>query len=404
LDRVAGLLGAAAPLADHLATHPASLDALLTGSLAQAGGEAALAIPALVKDARHFEEALAGARRLATEGRFAIDAAMLEGTLDADRAGELRSDLAEATIAALLPWVQAEFAERHGKIAGGQLAVMALGKLGGREMLPGSDLDLVFVYDHPADVGSSEGGTRPLAPSEYYLKLAPRLVAALTAPGPEGPLWSVDMRLRPSGNKGPVAVSLAGFRQYHTQNAWTWERMALTRARAVAGPATLRRAVMEAQQAGLFRPGAAEVALADAAAMRARLAAQLPPEGPWDFKLLPGGLIEVEFIAQALQLVHGPAHPGVLAPTTRVALARLGEAGLLPEANELVRAERFFRAALGALRLTVGRSAAAALPAPAAAALAAAVGVTGLDDARSAIAETTAAVRAAFLARVGALA
>jgi len=199
-----------------------------------------------------------------------------------------------------------------------------------------------------------------------------------------------------------VAVSLAGFRQYHTENAWTWERMALTRARPVAGPPALRRAVAEAQLAGLFRPGAAAVALADAAAMRARLSAQLPPDGPWDFKLMPGGLIEVEFIAQALQLAHGAAHPGVLAPTTRVALARLGAAGLLPEAAELVRAERLWRAALGVLRLTVGR-AAAELPAPAAAALAGVFGVDGLAAVRATMAETAAIVRAAFAARVGAI-
>ena len=167
---------------------------------------------------------------------------MLEGRLGIDAAGETRTALADAAMAALLPRVLADFAARNGTVRGGDMVVVALGKAGGREMLAGSDLDLMLVYDHPETVTESSGARR-MAVSQYYIRAAHAFVAALTAPGLEGPLYAVDMRLRPSGNKGPVAVSLAGFRRYHEADAWTWERMALTRARVVAGPPALARKV-----------------------------------------------------------------------------------------------------------------------------------------------------------------
>ncbi|WP_149538612.1 bifunctional [glutamine synthetase] adenylyltransferase/[glutamine synthetase]-adenylyl-L-tyrosine phosphorylase [Siccirubricoccus phaeus] len=412
LDRLAGILGAAPQLADHLARNAAALDGLLAGTLAPEGADPSAALPALVKDARHFEEALEAARRLATERKFEIDAAAFEGALDADLAGELRSDLADSAISALLPRIAADFAERFGRVAGGAMAVLAMGKLGGREMLPGSDLDLVLLYDHDPEAVESTGGRRSLAPSEYFIRLAPQIVAAITAPGAEGRLWEVDMRLRPSGNKGPVAIRLSAFEQYHRENAWTWERMALTRARPIAGPPALKRRVAEALRAAMLKPGAAEPALADAAAMRARMLRELPAEGPWDVKAMPGGLIEVEFIAQALQLRHGPARPEVLATTTRVALARLGKAGLLPaaETEALIAADRLWRTVIGMVRLTVGKTKEASLPAPAAEAMLRAVALllpapaVDLPALRGQMREMAAEVRAIFERRVGPLA
>ncbi|WP_043340516.1 bifunctional [glutamine synthetase] adenylyltransferase/[glutamine synthetase]-adenylyl-L-tyrosine phosphorylase [Belnapia moabensis] len=411
LERVAGLLGAAPQLADHLAHNAAALDGLLAGSLSPAGADPSAGLPALVKDARHLEEALEAARRLATERKFEIDAAELEGQLDGDTAGELRADLADSAIAALLPRVSADFAERYGRVPGGALAVVAFGKLGGREMLPGSDLDLVLLYDHDPDATESVGGRKALAPSEYFIRLAPQVVGAITAPGAEGRLWEVDMRLRPSGNKGPVAIRLAGLEQYHRENAWTWERMALTRARPVAGPPALKRRINEILRAAMLKPGAADVALADATAMRARMLRELPAEGPWDVKAMPGGLIEVEFIAQALQLAHAPREPRILATTTRTALARLGQHGILPaeEAATLIAADRLWRTVLGLVRLTIGKSRDVALPAPAEAALLRAVGPlldprpVDLSALRAQMQNMAGTVRAIFERRVGVL-
>ena len=255
----------------------------------------------------------------------------------------------------------------------------------------------------------SEGGRRSLAPSEYFIRLAPQVVSAFASPGAEGRLWEVDMRLRPSGNKGPVAVGIAAFERYHREESWTWERMALTRARVVAGPPALRRRIEGTVAAAIARP--ADTALADAAAMRARMLRDLPPEGPWDVKAMPGGLVEVEFIAQALQVRHGGERSAVLSPTTRDALARLGAAGLLAaeEAAALVSADRLWREVTGLIRLTAGRTRDAALPAPAAAALLRVAAPlldpapADLDGLRARMQDVARAVRAAFERRVGAL-
>ena len=134
--------------------------------------------------------------------------------MDADAAGRQRSDLAEAALSVLVPRVLADCARRYGRVPGGALAVVAMGKAGGREMMAGSDLDLMFIYDHPADVTESRGG-RSLPASQWFVRAVQACIAALTAPGPEGQMYALDMRLRPSGNKGPIAVSLEGFKRYH---------------------------------------------------------------------------------------------------------------------------------------------------------------------------------------------
>ncbi|MEN0076167.1 MAG: bifunctional [glutamine synthetase] adenylyltransferase/[glutamine synthetase]-adenylyl-L-tyrosine phosphorylase [Paracraurococcus sp.] len=409
LERIAGILGAAPQLAEHLARNPAALDGLLAGGISPSDADPSAGLPALVKDARHIEEAMEAARRLATARKFEIDAAALEGQIDADTAGELRADLADAAIAALLPRVMADFAERYGRVPGGAMAVLAMGKLGSREMLPGSDLDLVLLYEHDPEAAGSEGGRRSLAPSEYFVRLAPQVVSAITAPGAEGRLWEVDMRLRPSGNKGPAAVRLSAFERYHMTEAWTWERMALTRARPIAGPPAMRRRIGEILRATLTRPGVAETALQDAVAMRQRMLRDLPPEGPWDLKAMPGGLVEVEFIAQALQLRHAADAPKVLATTTRLALARLREAGVLPagEAATLIAADQLWRTAIGLIRLTHGRSRDPALPGPAAAALLRATApllpapAVDLEALRAQMRAVAAEVRAIFERRIG---
>ncbi len=417
LDRLAGILGAAPQLADHLAHHTAALEGLLVGA-GGAIGSAALALPALVKEARYFEEAMEASRRLVQEGKFEIDAATLEASIDPDAAGEARSALADAAISALLPHVTAEFAARHGSVKGGQLAVVALGKLGGREMLPGSDLDLILVYDHAKDADSSEGKAkrgapviRPLPSIQYFTRLAHQMVGAITAPGAEGKLYEVDMRLRPSGSKGPVAVSLPAFQRYQAEDAWSWERMALTRARVVAGPPSLTRRISAAIRAALTQPEKAKNAIADAVAMRARMLRELPSDGPWDVKLSPGGLVEVEFIAQALQLHHAPRHPEVLATTTRIAITNLAKMGALDcaEAEGLIAAERLWRGISGILRLTLGPWREDMLPEPAASAVLRAAGPlcpqppVDLPALRTQMEKSAALVRKVFEARLGRL-
>ncbi len=325
--RVAAVLGAAPLLADHLAQVPTAVEGLLGPPGVDPDPAASLA--AQLADARDLEEAVLVAQRFVRGEEFRLGVAQLEARLDVDEAGLARTALADAAIGALLPRALADFARRYGRVRGGAMAVVALGKAGSQEMMAGSDLDLMLVHSFPPQATESRGAGRPMVSQQWFTRAAHAVIAALTAPGAEGALYHVDMRLRPSGNKGPVAVSLPAFRTYHAGSAWTWERMALTRARIVAGPPAMRarvtRAIADALRAGdpaQIRP--------DAAAMRARMLRDLPAAGPWDVKLRPGGLVEVEFIAQALQLVH-LAPLGVHEPVTRRALALLAGYGALTE-------------------------------------------------------------------------
>jgi glutamate-ammonia-ligase adenylyltransferase len=351
-------------------------------------------------DADRPEDVIQIVRQAVKERDFFLSVATLEGRLDANASGRQRTALAEAALSALVPRVLADFATRFGRVPGGTLAVVAMGKAGGREMMAGSDLDLMFIYDHPAEVTESRGA-RSMPVSQWFVRLAHAYVAALTAPGVEGRLYDVDMRLRPSGNKGPVAVSLGGFRLYHSQDAWTWERMALTRARVIAGSTVLRARVQQAIAAAIA--GDASTVRADATAMRVRMLKELPPDGPWDVKPRAGGQIEVEFVAQVLQLLHAGTMPEVLGQTTREALRRLGEAGVLPEADAalLIRADHTWRTVQGMLRITVGRNAGETPPEASARPLLRAMGAADLSGLRAELEALAVEVRGAFVRYVG---
>ena len=397
MDRVATILGAAPSLADHLARTPSAIEGLL---VPEAPGDIGRLIKARLGDARELEDAISIIRATVREEEFSVSVATLEGRMDADAAGLARTALADAALAALLPRVTADFARRFGRVKRGSMVLVMLGKAGGREMMAGSDLDLMFIYDHPPETTQSSG-KRPLPASQWVIRAVHAYVAAMTAPDADGPMFAVDMRLRPSGNKGPVAVPLAGFEKYHATEAWTWERMALTRARVVAGPRPLRLKVEAAIARAIASSGAAEKIRRDAAAMRQRLLKDLPPSGPWDVKLRPGGQIEVEFIAQTLQLIAGRTH----GPSTRAALAALLPAA---EAAPLLLADRLWRTVQGLLRILYGRNPRAGLSSAAAGALCAAVhalGIAAVDlDGLDAILDSTARdVRAAFIRHVGAI-
>ncbi len=361
LDRIAVVLGGAPLLAEHLARYPSALE----GLIAPDENVPPLEILRTRVAASHdLQDGIQIIRRAVKERDFLLSVATLEGRLDTDAAGRERTALADAALTVLTPRVLADFATRFGEVPGGGMAIVAMGKAGGQEMMAGSDLDLMFIYDHPADVSESKGA-RALPASQWFLRATQACIGALTAPGAEGQMYAVDMRLRPSGNKGPVAVSLSSFIRYHAQDAWTWERMALTRARIVTGPEKLRNSIIKAIRGAVLRGDDPARIKADATSMRARMMRDHAAHGVWDVKLRAGGQVDVEFIAQVLQLVHGPAHPDVCAPTTSIALTRLRDAGLLPsdDAAVLIKADHVWRTIQGMLRLTVGQVRTETLPA-----------------------------------------
>ena len=257
------------------------------------------------------------------ERHFRIGVHLLRGIAEPEAAAAAYSAVAEAVLGALWPVVIADFATRHGPPPGAGAVVVAMGKLGSREMTVSSDLDLIVIYDAEGEEASD--GRRPLPVTVYYARLTQALISALSAPTSEGVLYKVDMRLRPSGRSGPVATSLAAFRRYQAEEAWTWEHLALTRARVVAGPADLGEEVAAAITAVLAHPHDAAKVLADAADMRRRLAEahETAAADPWEVKLGPGRMMDIELLAQTGALLHEPT--GLRSP--RRMLARLGQLG-----------------------------------------------------------------------------
>ncbi len=355
LKLIAAVLGAAPKLADHLARSPGLLDALLDrGFLAELPSREMLdhLFAEQLSRADDHEAVLNAARRVAHDQMFRVGVQLIEGTLAAEVAGLAFADIAESAIAALLARVQEELAATAGVIEGGAFCVLAMGKLGGREMTASSDLDLIFVYDAPAGCEQASGGLPVIV---YYARLAQRLIAALTVHTGEGGLYEVDMRLRPTGSKGPVAVSLESFERYHAREAWTWERLALTRARVISGPSRLGERVEEAVAQTLRRRSDPAVLAREVREMRARIAVEYPGRSLWDLKHAAGGLVDIEFAAQFLQLRYGSRHPSILSTNTLAALEGIAAAKLLSyhDANVLIGAARLQQALTHVLRIAV---------------------------------------------------
>jgi glutamate-ammonia-ligase adenylyltransferase len=358
LNLLARIVGSVPWLAATLARNPAIMDALLDADfLTTLPSRAELDARFAVQMTGSYEEMLDAARRFTREAIFRVGVQIVEGVTHAEAAGPALADIAECVIAGLLPKVEDELAATAGRIPGAGFAVVAMGKLGGREMTASSDLDLVFVYDVPGGVEGSNGA-KPLSPSLYFARLAQRLIAALTTPTAAGTLYEVDMRLRPTGNKGPVAVSLKSFADYHASESWTWEHMALTRGRLVAGPRALQARVAVEIRRRLIQPRAAATITTDARDMRARMAETFPGTNPWDLKYAPGGLVDIEFIAQTLQLVHAPAQPDILNTNTVAALYNLKAAGFLAagDADTLIAAAGLQHALTQVLRIALNET------------------------------------------------
>jgi len=355
LDLLARIVGATPRLATYLARNPAIMDALLDADfLSRLPSRAELEAQFARATTGSYEDVLDGARRFTREAVFRVGVQIVEGVAEAQDAGPALADIAETVIAGLLPHVERELAAAHGRIPGAGFCVVAMGKLGSREMTASSDLDLVFVYDVPPGVEASDG-PKPLSPTLYFARLAQRLIAALTTPTAAGTLYEVDMRLRPTGNKGPVAVSLESFTAYHASESWTWEHMALTRGRLVAGPEGLRARVEGEIRRRLTQARDPAIIIADARDMRARMAEAFPGTNAWDLKHAPGGLVDIEFIAQTFQLVHAPQRPSVLDTNTIGALVMLKAAGFLAAENAdlLIASARLQHALTQVLRIAL---------------------------------------------------
>jgi glutamate-ammonia-ligase adenylyltransferase len=352
---VADIMGTAPRLSRILSRRRRLLDAVIdprTFAALPVAKDLDALIGAEIALASDPQDVLDRVRVVGSEQAFLIGVKVLSGAINASEAGNAYALLAERLIAALARDVEKELVKAHGQVRGGGAVVVAMGKLGGRELTAASDVDLIVIYDFDPAMTQSDG-PKPLAPSQYYARYTQRLISHLSAPTAEGTLYEVDMRLRPSGQKGPVAAQLSTFREYQATEAWTWEHLALTRARVITGPPELRRKVEDAIRDTLVRPRDRAAVARDVRDMRQRIAAEKGTDDIWNLKQVRGGLVDLEFIAQHLQLVGAHTHPDVLDQNTLAAYGKLAGAGLVPPAaaGRLIQATRLIHNLTQVLRL-----------------------------------------------------
>jgi len=358
---LATILGTAPRLADILAQQPSAMDGVLDPAFFGALPDAAQlekAFMAQLGEAASYEDLLDRSRLFGHEHMFLIGVRVISGTVTAAQAGQAFARLADMLIRALLKAVGERFAADHGRLPGQELALLALGKLGGQEMTAGSDLDLILIYDFDSDAEQPmSDGRRPLSGSQYFARLTQRLINTLTVPTNYGKLYDVDMRLRPSGGSGPLATSLASFEHYQANDAWTWEHMALTRARVISASPAFGARVEALIKRVLARERDPVVTAGDVAEMREAVATERGEGERWNLRDAAGGLLDIEFIAQYLQLVHAATHPGILDTNTARVLDNAARLGVLaPDDADVLRAAvRLYHNLTQILRLCVSK-------------------------------------------------
>src|SRR3954464_10072466 len=354
---VALILGAAPRLGDMLARQPQLMDGLIDPRFFGAmpdQSELSARLTATLADANSYEEFLDRLRLFGQESLFLIGTRILSGTVSAQQASIAFADVAEGIVHTVHGLVTDRFAAQHGRIRGQQTAIVAMGRLGSREMTASSDLDLILLYDFDPDCPDSDG-PRSLHGGQYFARLTQRLISAFTTRTNYGVLYEVDMRLRPSGRAGPLASRIDSFAEYQDREAWTWEHMALTRARVISAPADFRARIEAVIREVLTRPRERAVIASDVAEMRRAIALEKGEDDVWDLKYAAGGMIDIEFIAQYLQLVHAAAHPEILDVGTLQVLDHAARLGVLPQsAAEVLRpAARLYHDLTQILRLCV---------------------------------------------------
>ena len=321
-------------LADALGRNPALLDRLLDATAFDPVSSVDVLIGEMRSLATDIETQLDSVRHIVGEHRFALGVQIVEGASDPADVAAGYARVAEAAVVTVADAVVQTFEASHGRIPDSELVILALGRLGGGVLTHASDLDLIYLFT--GDFAAESDGARPLGATHYYNRLGQRLSSGLSAPTSAGALYEVDTRLRPSGNDGPLVVSLDSFARYQREAAWTWEHMALTRARVIYGNASAKAAVQTVIRDVLRQPRDHDALARDIVKMRGDIAAHKPPLGPLDVKLQPGGLVDLEFVVHFHQLATGIG----LSPGLDDAIAALATVGkvdpALSDANALL--------------------------------------------------------------------
>jgi glutamate-ammonia-ligase adenylyltransferase len=351
------ILGAAPRLGDMLARQPQIMDGLIDPRFFGAmpdQKELSQRLAATLKDADSYEDFLDRLRLFGQESLFLIGTRILSGTVSAQQASTAFADVAEGIVHTVHGLVTDQFAGQYGRIRDQQTAIIAMGRLGSREMTASSDLDLILLYDYDHEQPESDG-ERSLHGAQYFARFTQRLISAFTTRTNYGVLYEIDMRLRPSGRAGPLASRLDSFADYQEREAWTWEHMALTRARLISGSPAFRKEIEQVIRAVLTRPRDAAVVAADVADMRRAIAQEKGEGDVWDLKYAAGGTVDIDFIAQYLQLVHAADKPDILNVSTLAVLDNAARLGVLAQSDaEVLRgAGRLYHDLTQILRLCV---------------------------------------------------
>jgi glutamate-ammonia-ligase adenylyltransferase len=354
---VALVLGAAPRLGDMLARQPQLMDGLIDPRFFGAmpdQRELSGRLAATVKDANSYEEFLDRLRLFGQESLFLIGTRILSGTVSAQQASVAFANAAEGIVNTVHGLVTERFAAQHGRIKGQETAILAMGRLGSREMTASSDLDLILLYDFDPEHPNSDGA-RSLQGAHYFARFTQRLISAFTIRTNYGVLYEIDMRLRPSGRAGPLASHISSFAEYQENEAWTWEHMALTRARVISASPAFRSRIEQVIREALVRRREPVGIANDVADMRRAIAQEKGEDDCWDLKNAAGGLTDIDFVAQHLQLVHAAEYPDVLDVNTLKVLDNAERLGVLPhsDAEVLRSAGRLYNDLTQILRLCV---------------------------------------------------
>ncbi|TLM67161.1 MAG: bifunctional [glutamate--ammonia ligase]-adenylyl-L-tyrosine phosphorylase/[glutamate--ammonia-ligase] adenylyltransferase [Deltaproteobacteria bacterium] len=356
--------------------HPEVLDALVSRAHAAASRDAAAIgerLAALLAEARHYEEQLEVLRRFRNEEFLRIALDDLYGHTPQGGTTRQLSFLADACLTQALAVAGAELVPRFGRPccrdADGReheaaFAIIGMGKLGGMELNYHSDLDIIFVYEGDGETRPVEGTDpdrfRALSNQEYFVKLAQRIISVLTLITREGYVYQIDARLRPSGNKGPLVTSLPAYEAYHQGEAAPWERQALIKARVVTGTPVLAERIAALNMRIVFERPLPEHLAAEIYRLRQRMEKEIAreDEGHLNIKTGRGGMVDVEFLVQYLQLMHGGKHPRLRVPNTLEALHALHREGLLAggDYDKLTNGYKFLRRLENKLRLVHDQS------------------------------------------------
>ena len=359
LELLAQIIGMAPFLSSQLSRNPMMLDAVLNAEDFKNNSSLNDLTKSLDEQlllARDLQDILDHTRKWVNEAKFQVGLQILRGNTDVIHSGETLTHIAEISLNTILSHVKTEFAIKHGIIENSALCILAMGKLGSYEFTTTSDVDIVLIYDAD-DMSALSNGAKPLSVNHYYARLSQNFINSITALTGEGKLYEVDMRLRPSGTAGPLAVSIESFNDYQKGQAWTWEHMALTRGRVISGPDTLRNKIKATIHSILSHPVRNhDNLLHEVANMRVKLAKNFGTDNIWSMKNIRGGIIDVEFICQYTLLAHGDKFPSILKRNTLRQLEEIKKAKVLDalDVDTLSKACHILQTSQALLRLCLG--------------------------------------------------